>query len=133
MSMIVDDFLEHFGVKGQKWGIRKARKELDKFGDNARKINSESIRAKSPAERKAAAKKYEKEVLNEMKTPEFKAAWKAANTMGKGEKAAHILLFGPFAMLTISSVKKTHKENATQGYEDALDTSIMMLKEMRAP
>ena len=29
-SDAADDFLEHFGIKGQKWGIRRSRKELQK-------------------------------------------------------------------------------------------------------
>jgi len=32
----VEDFLEHYGVKGQKWGVRKANKAVAKAGERAK-------------------------------------------------------------------------------------------------
>jgi hypothetical protein len=115
--------------KGQSIG--QARKEINQTGKAAREIIRDYRRAPSPAAQKAAAKRYEKEVLGEIKKPEFRAAYKRANTMGKGEMAAHALVFGPLAVATIPMMRSTRKKIGTEGYELEVDMAHDILKEMK--
>jgi hypothetical protein len=43
MSNDIDDFLEHYGVRGQKWGVRRS--------ESARAINSKTPTARAKAKR----------------------------------------------------------------------------------
>lgn len=136
--------LAHFGVKGMKWGVRNAnsgssgpsRKEakadVRDLSSTARGLIRESRRAPTAAERKNAAKKYESDVLERVKTPEFKAAYQKASTMGKGEMTVHALVFGPLALVTIPAMRKTYKKLGESGYELEIDTAHEILREMRS-
>jgi hypothetical protein len=115
--------------RGQSIG--QARKETRATGAAAREIIREYRRAPSPAAQKAAAKRYEKEVLAEIKKPEFRATYKKANTMGKGEMAAHALVFGPLALATIPAVRSGRKKMGEAGYELEIDMAHDILKEMK--
>lgn len=53
----VDDFLEHFGVKGMHWGVRKGPDN----GVNTRQLNRES-RARDKAARQVLRAKHERRV-----------------------------------------------------------------------
>ena len=44
MSDDVDEFLEHFGVKGMRWGVRRSRTQLD--ADSSDFTNAQGIKAK---------------------------------------------------------------------------------------
>lgn len=135
--------LTHHGVPGMKWGVRKdrdsssgptrkeARKEIAAVGKTARQTIKESRNAKTASERKAAAKKYETEVLKKIKSPEFKEAYNKANTMSKGETAVHILLAGPLAALTIPTVRAGYAQNRRLGPGFELAAAQTVLKELR--
>lgn len=136
--------LMHYGKKGMKWGVRNdkdagtsnsrsaAKAELRETGTKARDIIRESRRSPDKAGREAAAKKYEAEVLAKVKTPEFKAAFEKANTMGKGEMAAHVLIAGPLAALTIPVAKMSYAQIRKEGYDLEVDIAHDVLREMRS-
>jgi hypothetical protein len=42
MSKKVEDFLEHYGVKGMKWGVRRNRSAASKLSTNARTNNKDA-------------------------------------------------------------------------------------------
>ena len=143
------EFLEHFGVKGMKWGERNAslasgtpgsqhvsrsdkkagQAQVRDLSSTAGKLIRESVRAETPAARKAAADKYKAEVYDRVRTKEFKKAYQDATHVGKGDMAVHVLLFGPFAGMTI----KTAKQQNQSGIEHEIDASSAILREMRRP
>lgn len=132
-TMTAEDFLEHYGVKGQQWGVRRDRKQ-DKqttkdMGSKAREIIREARIAETPAARKAAADRYKKEVLKPIQTDEFKAAYNNANSVTKGQMAAHVLLFGVFSPITIKAAKNASRA----GYDLEVDTAHEIFKELRRP
>lgn len=137
------DALAHYGKKGMKWGVRNepgtsnsrsaAKAEVKDLATSARDAIRSGTRATTSAEHKAAAKKYEDEVLKRIQTPEFKAAFDKANTMGKGEMAAHVLLAGPAAALTIPMAKQRYSQIRKEGYEYAVDHAHRVMRELRQP
>lgn len=129
----VEDFLAHFGKKGMKWGVRSSRKELRGISKNARGIIKEASRATTNKERQAAANKYQKEVLNKVKSKEFKEKYRAANTMTKGDMATHALLFGPFAAFTIPQARMAQNKARIVGPKNEVALARDILKELREP
>lgn len=119
-------------IKGKAQTIGQARKETRETGKAAREIIREYRRAPSDSARKAAATRYQKEVLKPIQSQDFKAAYQKANTMGKGEMAAHALVFGPLALATIPAVRSGYKRMANEGYELEVDMAHDILKEMRS-
>ena len=127
----IDDFFEHSGVKGMKWGVRKeAKKEVRALSKNASEIIRESRRAQTPKARQAAAARYKAEVLEKVMTPEWKQSYKTATKMTKGDMAAHVLLLGPFAAFTIPATKRAVNSDASYDYE--VDTAHQILREMQS-
>jgi len=112
--------------------VGQARKEVREVGKTARSIISESKRAQTEAGRQAAAKRYQKEVLNTIKSDEFKSTYRKASTMGKGEMAAHAVAFGPLALVTIPAVRSGYKKMSEAGYELEVDMAHDILREMRS-
>lgn len=127
----VEDFLEHYGVKGMKWGVRQARKELRSDAKNAGKIRKQFDKAHGSAERKAAADRYEKEVLAMIRTKDFREKYAAANTFGKGDIAAHIILMGPLAAMTIPQARKQMADTRLMGASMNESAARKILSEMR--
>lgn len=141
--MIVDEevYLEHYGQKGMRWGVRKkvtyaerraGRKEVRSVAKSASRAVRASRRANSSAERAAVAKQYEHDVLKRVGTKEFKTAFQNANTMGKGEMATHVLLLGPFAALTIPAMRKQYAVNQTIGVETNKAAARQVLKGLKS-
>jgi hypothetical protein len=125
----IDYFLEHHGVKGQKWGVRKSRKEMVAFAKNSREIVREGNRAETPAARKAAAARYKSEVLDKVKDPVFKEKFNTATKVTKGEMFTHVLVFGPFAGITIKQAKKQSGE----AYDSTVDAAHEIYRELSKP
>jgi hypothetical protein len=71
-------------------------------------------------------------VLEEIKSDEFKASYKKASTMGKGEMAVHALVFGPLALVTIPANRSLYKKLGESGYEMEIDVAHDILREMRS-
>lgn len=42
-----DEFLEHYGIKGMKWGVRRSRAELDRVAGRAKALRESSKSAKA--------------------------------------------------------------------------------------
>lgn len=128
----IDDFFEHSGVKGMKWGVRKAaKKDVRDLAGSAREIIRESRRAQTPEARQAAAARYKAEVLDKVLTPEWKKSYQEATRMTKGQMALHVVAYGPFAALTIPMVKNANKKEA--GYNFEVDVAHDILREMQQP
>lgn len=134
-------YLEHFGVKGMQWGVQKkvssserreGRKEVRAVSKAARQALRASRKSNSPAERAAVAQRYEDEVVKRIRSAAFKEKFQNANTMGKGEMAAHVLLLGPFAAVTIPSLKKQYAVNQTIGVDTNKAAANKILKELRS-
>jgi hypothetical protein len=153
--------LAHYGKKGMKWGVTtkspvraaiksqkaadrsqiaasnksigQARKDTMAVGKKARGIIRESKRADTPAARKAAADKYQKEVLETIKSPTFKADYARANTMGKGEMAMHALVFNVYSAVTIPAMRASYAHKRATGPDLELDMAHDILREMRRP
>ena len=144
--MIVEDspetvaFLEHYGVPGMKWGVRKdskgrarknARKELMKVSSSARKSIKDYGKASDSAGRKSAADAYKTEVLDVIKSKKFREDYRKANSMGKGEMATHILFMGPLAAVTIPQAKQGYANRALTGASQEREAAQNLLREMR--
>lgn len=134
------EFLQHYGVQGMRWGVRRkttgserreGRDTVKQTAKTARKIIKSAKKAETPEERKLAAQRYKKEVLDQIKSPAWKTAYQNANTMGKGEKAMHILMMGPFAALTIPSVKKQYAVRQSVGADAELGAAKAVLEQIR--
>jgi hypothetical protein len=107
--MITDEevgaFLEHYGVKGMKWGVRKDKTGVrpiarslskSKFGDASRK--NADRHNKRAAAKTAAIKEAKKQAKVQLPGNSNKADVKAASKMSKGEKVASFLVAGPAGM-----------------------------------
>ena len=96
------EYLEHYGVKGMKWGVRKQKKAMARSNIQRKKnqISKEFNKAAAssdPAKRAAGIKKVNalgKELRNDKNIS-------LASKTTTGEKAVHIFLFGPAAIGTI--------------------------------
>lgn len=101
----VQDFLGHYGVKGMRWGVRKqrnadiksARARLQKTGAKIDAQAKRGLSSTSNATKAKAAKEIRNLAKQAQKDPNLDKAMKLTT----GEKAAHIVLFGPFAVATI--------------------------------
>lgn len=149
-DQIDDYFLEHHGVKGMRWGQRRShpaslqrrtspmerkqgRQEVRDVAKSAREIIRESRNARTPEARKAAANRYQREVLSRVKSDSFRAAYRNANTMGRGEITAHILIYGPFSSLTIPAARRAYDIRAVSGPSAEQTMAREILREMREP
>jgi hypothetical protein len=119
-------------IKQKGQSIGGARRETREVGKAAHEIIREYRRAPTPAAKKAAAKRYDEEVKKTIESPEFKAAYQKANTMGKGEMALHVVAFGPLAAVTIPTIRKSYSQIRKEGYELEVDMAHDILKEMRS-
>lgn len=129
----VIDFISHYGKKGMQWGVRSSRKEVRRVSKRAGQLIKESGNARTTSERKAVAKKYENEVLNTVRSKEFREKYRVANTMTKGDMAVHVVLLGPLAALTIPQVKRQMASNRTFGPDIERDAARTVLKELNKP
>lgn len=118
-------------IKQKSQTIGQARKETQATGKAAREIIREYRRAPSPAAKAAAAKRYDTEVKKVIQSPEWKAAYQKANTMGKGEMALHVVALGPLAAVTIPTMRQTYSQIRKEGYELEVDMAHDILKEMK--
>ena len=122
----VEEFLEHYGVKGMQWGKRKARgsegraQRLERQAErrptrgNTRSAQRARMVADSRAKKKergaAAVSKAKSAAKTQLPGKTNKADVKALSKMSKGEKAATFLVGGPAGML----VWKAGKISATK-------------------
>lgn len=63
MNPTMDDYLEHYGVLGMKWGVRRSPEELGHPKASSKKKTSNAEKAK----KKAAKKKARKEKIEQLK------------------------------------------------------------------
>lgn len=122
----LEDALAHFGVKGMKWGKRSARPSTSDIKDarvrqNARlrgvqnaedNLNLRAIQKPSEAKDKAAVRAFQKAEKDFHDNPDRAVAQR----LTRGEKAALVVLTGPFAVLPIAGnkavVKRIEKQQA---------------------
>lgn len=150
-----DDYIEHFGVKGMHWGSRKAstsssggsskgksssekittrssRKELRQIGKSSRMAIKQAAKAKTPQERKAAADKYQKDVIDKINQPGFKEKYKKANTLTKGEVVAHLVAFGPLGLVTLAGQKQAYEAERAIGADQYVKGAKEVLKSLQS-
>lgn len=68
-SMFADEFLEHFGVKGMRWGVRRSRKQLARAAKEREGSESSSNSARAS---KTKSKKESKLKVSEMSDAELR-------------------------------------------------------------
>lgn len=102
----VGDFLEHYGVKGMRWGQRKARnadiksarrrihRQTGKDWDKLGKLEDKALNAKTAAARDAATRKLtaeeQRQSIAHLKNPDRATAMR----MTTGEKVALVIIGG---------------------------------------
>lgn len=150
------EFLEHFGKKGMKWGVRNeskpstssgkapkkdakptnaeikvAQQQVRAVGKNARATIKAARKAKTPEERKAAADKYSKEVNAKIRSKEFKDTWDKANRQTRGQMATQLVLLGPLGAANIAAIGAINKQNRQYGLAMEQGVTSQVLKELR--
>lgn len=104
----VDNFLEHFGVKGMKWGVRKHRRTSDQVRRDERAKAVKNVRSLSDSDLDKRISRLEKErklktLTDESLSPGKTAAKQILQTAGKraaGTILAGALLYGVKAAMT---------------------------------
>ena len=113
--------LQHYGVKGMKWGVRRAEKytkkaniarisadEWDEMAGRARtkgKMNKAEKYTRNANEDRSAAKIYENKAKTEIKKQDFRDARSSVSkSRSLGAKVATNIVAGPFANRTYNSV-----------------------------
>lgn len=127
-STEVDDFLAHFGVKGMKWGKRKAPKD----GQVTRAVNKESaardrlnaVKSTASANRKEvrSARREVNEARQVTKAAEFNSAGKQRLERSGGSKAlANTKIVGrTVALGMLSNAAGNLAANALRNNKDAV-------------
>lgn len=62
IAILTDEYLEHHGVKGMKWGVRKDRKKGSRRQKNPKKMTTQELKRR--IERNELEKKYYDSVRN---------------------------------------------------------------------
>lgn len=89
LNALKDDYLEHYGVKGMKWGVLRSREELGYKSTPKKKRTTgfvQSLKKKRQAKLKAKAKEEAKKIAEAAKKAEEKAAKKAEEDTKTREK-----------------------------------------------
>lgn len=76
----IEEYLEHFGKKGMKWGVRSSTSDRD--GPSNRSLNKESRQKDTQKHNKAVDK-----ARGDVASGKVKADWKASKTQFKADKA----------------------------------------------
>lgn len=124
------DFIEHFGVKGMKWGERRAqRKARDDRTEAAREnvrieriaLSKQKMRMQKARGALALARetsKYEEQRLSFLNNPDRATAY----TMTRGDEMASLITLGPLGPLLVSGLnlagQQTVKKRQLSGYYD---------------
>lgn len=130
-TMTPGEYLEHYGVKGMRWGVRQARKEVRSQAKTSRKIIKTAKKAKTKSERDAAIKQYETDVIKRIRSKDFREAYDAANTITKGDMFAQIMLGGPLAAVTIPAMRAQSSQRRRTGIDQELVVARDVLKELK--
>lgn len=138
----VEEFLEHYGVQGMRWGVRKsapsgsdikgARKELKEIRKSASSAIKAHRKATTPAQKKAAQANYKKEVVDRINKVKYKQTFIDANTYTKGEVVAGAILSGPAAPLTLIVGRATQDSIRRYGAARDAATSKQVYEEMKS-
>lgn len=122
----VDDFLEHFGVKGMKWGQRKSEssggsKPSSNDIKNARirtNIRTSSLDSHATALSLANSKKEKQNQLDRIhkiaKDPKAQRDIDMAATATRGEKVSAFLIAGPIGNMVVNSQMKAARKQNTK-------------------
>lgn len=112
----VDDFLAHFGVKGMKWGKRKARDAASDSGNAPKKLTRKEVRA----EKKEF---YLKKVDNVVKT-----------AAAKPETLIKTLAYDPVLGMNVQTImtgKELIEHLGRGGYMNAKYTDVYATKDAK--
>jgi hypothetical protein len=126
------DFLEHYGVKGMKWGQRRqGRKEHKQVNKVEKQILKKAAKAKTPEEKKVLADRYQKEVVDRMNSDNFKKKYQAANTMGKGEAVALLILTAGTSKTLLDARNVQYARNRADGPSAIKRETASTLRDLR--
>lgn len=95
-----DDFLEHFGVKGMKWGVRKKVR-----GTAGRADRLQRQAARRPTRGNVRSAQRAQKVADRSSAKKSKTDLKVASKMSKGEKFASFVAGGPIGMMVYKGGK----------------------------
>lgn len=138
--MIVDQktYLEHYGVKGMKWGVRRdrtghkpsgreikeARARLREGGKAIREKNAALEQTKS----RSAAEKKGREIRKIAKDLRDSGDVEIASRLTAGEKAAHVLIYGAFAPVTIRNAQRSNYNVDTAFLANVQEAKVVDLR-----
>lgn len=109
----LDDTIEHFGVKGMQWGVRKrargpeiraARRSVRNSRENMQDARREVRKAKTSTERVAATKKFNEQKMAFLTNPDRATAAR----LTRGEHIAAFLLLTPATAIGLSAGVQLH-------------------------
>ena len=114
--MEVQDFLEHVGVKGMKWGVRRTKAELEKASSDGAKTESIRTRAKTSGTNALSNTELQTAIDRMRLEKQYSELASQTATKNAGQKFATALL----GDISKSEVTRVTKGAASLGVEAAI-------------
>ena len=135
MTDELDDFLEHYGVKGMKWGVRKSRKQRRREA-RLRRLEEKSAKKKINASEDAkAVAKLRKKKVSELSNAELKLVAERLNLETKLNKVNQSFIDSGHSKLKKAvsvgeTLEKVHRLTTSEAGQSTVRKGYKILKEV---